>query len=97
MISKENKEKQTFKVVENYALHNVIGSGTIGKVYKSTQLKQSGDFAIKVVPVEKFKSNPKLEECTLNEITILSNIPPSPHIVRYIEMLKTANNFYFIY
>lgn len=39
MTLKENKEKQTFKVVENYSLHNIIGSGTYGKVYKSTHLK----------------------------------------------------------
>ena len=31
-----------------------------------------------------FKENKKLEECTVNEINILSSIKPSPHIVKYI-------------
>lgn len=46
---------------------------------------------------EKFKEIPKLEECTVNEINTLSSIEQSPHIVRYLDMLKTTNNYYFIY
>lgn len=40
---------------------------------------------------------PKLEECTVNEINTLSKIEDNQHIVRYIDMLKTVNNFYFVY
>jgi serine/threonine-protein kinase ULK/ATG1 len=33
----------------------------------------------------------------VNEIKTLSSIESSPHIVRYVDMLKTANNYYFVY
>jgi hypothetical protein len=38
-----------------------------------------------------------LEECTVNEINILTNIEKHEHIIKYIDMLKTPNNFYFVY
>lgn len=51
-----------------------------------------------MIPSEKFKDIPKLEECTVNEINILSQIRnESEFIVNYIDMLKTSNNFYFVY
>ncbi len=33
----------------------------------------------------------------MNEINILSSIETNQHIIRYYDMLKTTNNFYFIY
>jgi serine/threonine-protein kinase ULK/ATG1 len=54
------------------------------------------EVAAKVVNVRRFRENPKLEECTLNEIEVLTRID-CPHIVRFIEILKTVNNFYFFY
>lgn len=33
----------------------------------------------------------------MNEINILSSIEANQHIIRYYDMLKTNNNFYFIY
>ena len=50
-----------------------------------------------MIPVQTFKDNPKLEECTVNEIETLSSIPTNEHIVKYIEMLGTPNNYYFVY
>jgi serine/threonine-protein kinase ULK/ATG1 len=38
-----------------------------------------------------------LEECTVHEINILSNIEKNCHIINYFDMLKTQNNFYFVY
>ena len=52
--------------------------------------------AAKVINVKKFKENPKLEECTLNEIEVLSKID-CPYIVKFLEILKTVNNYYFFY
>lgn len=41
--------------------------------------------------------SPKLEEFTINEIQTLSKIEDTTHVVRFIEILKTANNYYFVY
>ncbi len=38
-----------------------------------------------------------MEEGTVNEINILTNLEYCPHIIRYFDMLKTVNNFYFVY
>ena len=84
------------KIIESYALHEQIGEGEYGKVFKGVDSKTKREVAVKVINVNKFKENPKLEECTLNEIDVLSRID-SPHIVKFIEILKTANNFYFFY
>ena len=67
------------------------------KVYKAVHMVTKQEVAIKVVQAEKFREIPKLEECTVNEINILSNLQNCPYIVKYIDMLKTANNFYFVY
>lgn len=85
------------RIIDNYSLNEGIGEGVYGKVYKAIHIRTKEEFAVKVVPVQRFRENPKLEECTVNEINTLSNIEPSPHIVRYVEMLKTNNNFYFVY
>jgi|JI6StandDraft_1071083.scaffolds.fasta_scaffold66990_1 serine/threonine protein kinase len=85
------------RIIDNYSLNEPIGEGVYGKVYKAVHIKNKQEYAVKVVPVQRFKDNPKLEECTVNEINTLSSIETSPHIVKYIEMLKTNNNFYFVY
>lgn len=59
------------KIIENYALNEVLGEGMYGVVYKASHLQSNEDFAVKVIPVVKFQENPKLEECTVNEIKIL--------------------------
>lgn len=85
------------KYIENYALYEIIGSGVYGKVYRAINNTDKKEYAIKVIPIAKFRENKKLEECTVNEINILSSIESNPHIIRYYDMLKTTNNFYFIY
>lgn len=52
---------------------------------------------MKVIEVKKFQTNKKLEECTVHEINILTNIEKNKHIITYYDMLKTQNNFYFVY
>ena len=68
-----------------------------GKVYRALNTITSHEYAIKVIPVTKFQENPKLEECTANEIKILSKLEPSPYLIKYIELHRTKNNFYFVY
>ena len=50
-----------------------------------------------MVKSDKFRELPKLEQGTINEINILSNLEPCDHIIKYYDMLKTVNNFYFVY
>jgi len=84
------------KVVENYILYETVGAGQYGKVYRAKNSKNNETVAIKVVPLEKFNQVPKLEEFTTNEIKTLSRIN-NPNVVKFIEMLKTANNMYLVY
>jgi serine/threonine-protein kinase ULK/ATG1 len=84
------------KVIENYILQEVVGSGQYGKVYKARNMKTDGIVAIKVVKLEKFREIPKLHEFTMNEIQTLSKIE-NPNVVKFLEMLKTSNNMYLIY
>jgi serine/threonine protein kinase len=74
-----------------------LGSGVYSRVYKAINLKNQQEVAIKMVKAEKFRELPKLEEGTVNEINILTNLEYCPHIIRYYDMLKTVNNFYFVY
>lgn len=84
------------KVVENYILYETVGAGQYGKVYRAKNSKTNETVAIKVVPLEKFNQVPKLEEFTSNEIKTLARIN-NINVVKFIEMLKTANNMYLVY
>ena len=84
------------KLVENYSLLDTVGQGQYGKVYKALNIKTNQIFAVKVVKAEKFNSVPKLEEFTMNEIQILSQIN-NPYVMKFVEMLKSARNYYFVY
>jgi serine/threonine-protein kinase ULK/ATG1 len=53
-------------------------------------------YAVKVMNVEKFKHTPKLSEFTNNEIAILSKMN-NVNIIKFVEMLRTANNYYLVY
>lgn len=54
------------RIIDNYSLNEPIGEGVYGKVYKAVHIKNKQEYAVKVVPVQRFKDNPKLEECTVN-------------------------------
>lgn len=85
------------RIIENYTLYEVIGEGAYGKVYRAINKVDNKEYAVKVIEVKKFQSNKKLEECTVHEINILTNIEKNSHIITYFDMLKTQNNFYFVY
>ena len=84
------------KIIEHYTLHEQIGEGEYGKVFRGVDRRTQEQVAVKVIAVKRFKENPKLEECTLNEMEVLAKVK-SPHIVAFREILKTVNNFYFFY
>ena len=84
-------------MIENYSLQNEIGRGAYSTVYRAINIKTKQEVAIKMVKAEKFKQFQKLEEGTYNEINILTNLEPCPYIIKYFDMLKTVNNFYFVY
>lgn len=68
------------KVVENYVLQDIIGSGQYGKVYKAQNLDNNEIVAIKSISMSKFREIPKLEEFTNNEIKTLSKMD-NPNVV----------------
>ena len=49
------------RIIENYSLHELIGEGVYGKVYKAKHKHLPEDFAIKVIPVQTVTQNKKLE------------------------------------
>lgn len=85
------------KMIENYSLQSELGRGMYSTVYKAINIKTKQEVAIKMVKSDKFKQYPKLEEGTYNEINILSNLESCPYIIKYYDMLKTVNHFYFVY
>ena len=84
------------KVIDNYCLNEVLGVGQYGKVYKALNIKNNGLYAVKLVKKQKFDEVEKLEEFTMNEIQTLVKID-NPNIIKFIEMLKTPNHYYFVY
>jgi serine/threonine protein kinase len=70
------------KVIENYILNEIIGSGQYGKVYSAKNMKNDQIVAIKVIKKEKFKETPKLNEFLMNEIQTLSKIE-NIHVVKF--------------
>ncbi len=46
--------------------------------------------------IDKFKHTPKLSEFTNNQINILTKIS-HPNIIKFVEMLRTNNNYYLVY
>lgn len=73
-----------------------VGKGQYGNVYRAEHKKTKQIFAVKVMSVDKFKHTPKLSEFTNNEISILTKIN-HPNIIRFVQMLRTNNNYYLVY
>lgn len=84
------------KIIDRYQLEEIVGAGTYGKVYRARTTDTGEIFAIKCIPIEKFKKIRKLAEFTQNEINVLEKIK-HPNIVRYVEKLVTVNNTYMVY
>lgn len=54
------------KVINNYTLIDKIGQGNYGQVYRALNAKKRGEFAVKVIAMQKLRDNPMLEQCILN-------------------------------
>ena len=57
--------------MDNYRLHEQIGAGEYGKVFRSTRLSDGLTVAVKVIDVQKFNDTPKLLELCMQEIEVL--------------------------
>lgn len=84
------------KIIDRYQLEEIIGSGTYGKVYRSVTTDTNETYAVKCIPIEKFRKIRKLHEFTKNEIYVLEKLD-HPNIVKYFEKLNTVNNTYMVY
>ncbi len=84
------------KVVDNYVLMNVLGSGQFGDVYKAKRMDKDEFYAVKAISKDKLDNVPRLHEMTKDEVEILSKIK-NPNVIRLYETLKTANNLYIVY
>jgi serine/threonine protein kinase len=49
------------KIINNYTLIDQIGEGNYGSVYRAVNSKKQGEFAVKIIPIEKFQENLLLE------------------------------------
>lgn len=85
------------KIVDNYTMTEVIGQGQYGKVYKATHIDTKMNVAIKCIKASKFREISKLTDCTSNEIETLMLIQDNINIIKFVEMIKTANHIYLIY
>jgi serine/threonine protein kinase len=49
------------KVINNYTLIEKIGEGNYGEVFRAFNNKKKGEFAVKVISMDKFQENGMLE------------------------------------
>ena len=84
------------KVVDNYILSTVLGSGQFGDVYKAKRMDRDEIYAVKAISKDKLDNVPRLHEMTKDEVEILSKIR-NPNVIRLHETLKTTNNLYIVY
>jgi serine/threonine protein kinase len=96
-VTSSNIIFEMVKIVDNYTLTEVIGQGQYGKVYRATHVDTKMNVAVKCIRVEKFREVNKLTECTSNEIETLMLIQDNINIVKFVEMIKTANHIYLVY
>ena len=65
------------KKIEDYLLEECIGKGSYSEVFKALNPRGSGYCAIKVIPNETIRKNPKVEECIMSEIKVLTKMGSS--------------------
>lgn len=84
------------KIVQDYMLTEVIGSGQYGKVWKAKHVKTGEPFAIKSISIQQISGVEKLREFVNSEIAALEQMQ-SRNIVKYFGKLQTTNNIYLIF
>ena len=45
------------KVIDNYSLLEVVGEGNYGTVYRAKHKLKGEEFAVKIIPADKFHQN----------------------------------------
>lgn len=84
------------KIVEDYILVDVIGSGQYGKVWRAEHIKTKDQYAIKSISIKQINAVDKLKEFVNSEIACLEMMQ-SKNIVKYYGKLQTTNNYYLIF
>ncbi|CAD8183930.1 unnamed protein product [Paramecium pentaurelia] len=84
-------------MIEQYKVHEQIGQGEFGKVYRATNLLTQTVVAIKSVDVAKFNETPKLLELSMQEIEVLQKLQHCPYVVKFIELIKMTHQYHFVY
>ena len=59
------------KIVQDYMLTDIIGSGQYGKVWKAKHVKTGESFAIKSISIQQISGVEKLKEFVNSEISAL--------------------------
>ena len=83
------------KIIDNFLLESILGSGQYGKVYKALNLSTSEYFAlksIKIAHLQKLNLIPSIE----NEVLTLKSLE-NPHIIRLFSLKQTSTHYYFLY
>jgi serine/threonine protein kinase len=85
------------KIIEDYIIKEKVGSGMYGNVHRAENLKTKEKFAIKIISRETFTKVPCLERLTQNEIKALRKRHYNPHVVKFIEVMRSFHNTYYVY
>ena len=83
-----------FKVVENYAFEQELGSGSFGKVHKVRDLETGAIFAMKSVPKDKINTK-YMKDMLMTEISIMNQIN-HPNVLHLHKVLTSKNNYYML-
>lgn len=84
------------KKVGEYLLKDKLGVGQYGTVYQATRNGTDDAFAVKVIPAAKYRSTPRLDQFTNNEVGVLGKLD-CPHVIRFIEIFRSCSNYYIVY
>ena len=82
------------KRIGDYILDEKIGAGAFGEVYRSTNLKTKGTYAIKML--NKSKMQQKILSYLEREIEIIQKVD-SEYIVKLLDLRASENNYYLIF
>lgn len=80
--------------MNNYVPVASIGSGTYGTVYYAIDEQRGIEVAVKALTIDGLTWDQTL---TMNEVQILTKLPPHPNIVRLLEVVKDNGNIYLVF
>lgn len=86
--------KKGYKVVENYAFEQELGSGSFGNVHKVRDLETGAIFAMKSVPKDKINTK-YMKDMLMTEISIMNQIN-HPNVLHLHKVLTSKNNYYML-